>query len=225
MKNKAGKIKRQSKSNRFVHWLTAGSIFLLIFSGLGQLPLYHRYMVTEIPFMGWTGNYFATLVLHYLGAIILLFIVFYHIILHLIRKEFSIWPRKGDVKESIQIIKAMFTKGQEPPSDKYLAEQRLAYLFIGLNVMLLVVTGIIKLIKNVPRVSIANGVITWSAHIHNFATVFLIIGIIAHLAAFIIKANRKLLPGMFTGYVDEEYVKHRHPIWYKKLSIKKSESK
>ena len=25
-----------------------------------------------------------------------------------------------------------------------------------------------------------------------------------------IKANRKLLPGMFTGYVDKEYAKHRH---------------
>lgn len=225
MKNKVGKIKRHSFSNRFVHWLTAASIFLLIFSGLGQMPLYNRYMVTELPFMGWTGNYFVTLVLHYLGAISLLFIVFYHIILHMLRKEFSIWPRKGDVKESIQIIKAMLTKGQEPPSDKYLAEQRLAYLFIGVNVMLLVVTGIIKLIKNVPGVSMANGIITWSAHIHNFATVFLILGIIAHLAAFIIKDNRKLLPGMFTGYVDEDYVKHRHSIWYKKLVTKKTESK
>ncbi len=225
MKNKAGKIKRHSFSNRFVHWLTAASIFLLIFSGFGQMPLYHRYMLTELPFMSWTGDYFVTLVLHYLGAISLMFIIFYHIVLHSLRKEFSILPRKGDVKESIQIIKAMFTKGQEPPSDKYLAEQRLAYLFIGVSVMLLVITGIIKLIKNVPGVSMANGIITWSTNIHNVATVLLVIGIVAHLAAFLIKENRKMLPGMFTGYVDEEYVKHRHSIWYKKLVAKKTGSK
>lgn len=30
-----------------------------------------------------------------------------------------------------------------------------------------------------------------------------------------------MLPGMFTGYVDEEYVTHRHSIWFKKLQEKR----
>lgn len=225
MKNRKGKVLRHSISDRFVHWLTAGTIFLLFFSGVGQLPLYNRYMVTDLPLMGWTDNYFITLVIHYLAAIGLVFIVFYHIVLHVIRKEFSIWPRKGDIKESIQIIKAMITKGKEPPSDKYLAEQRLAYLFIGINVLLLVITGALKMIKNVPGIAMPNWLISWLAHIHNLASVLLIIGIIAHLAAFLIKENRMLLPGMFTGYVDESYVKHRHAIWYKKLSTKENKHK
>jgi cytochrome b subunit of formate dehydrogenase len=50
----------------------------------------------------------------------------------------------------------------------------------------------------------------------------IIVGIIAHLAAFIFKANRPLLPGMFTGYVDEEYVRKRHSLWYEKLQKKLS---
>ncbi|HHY74868.1 MAG TPA: cytochrome b/b6 domain-containing protein [Bacillus bacterium] len=217
MMNKEKKVLRQTLSNRIVHWVTAISIFALIISGLGQLPLYKRYYVTSLPGAEWLGNYFSTLVMHYIGAIILLFIIFYHIVLHVVKKEFDIWPKKGDVKQSFLIIKAMITKGKEPASDKYLAEQRLAYLFIGISIMLLVITGVIKIIKNVPGVTIPYDVIFWIAHIHNFATIFLIFGIVGHLAAFIFKENRPLLPGMFTGYVKEEYAKHRHSLWYNKL--------
>ena len=220
MNRKTKKIKRQSLSNRIVHWTTAGSIFLLIISGILQLPIGKRYNVDKL-FGEWWVHYFNTLTLHYIGATILIFIVFYHIFVHSIKKEFDIMPKKGDVKQSYLIIKAMLTKGKEPESDKYLAEQRLAYLFIGVSVLLLVFTGMIKMIKNVPGASISYEVIFWSTTIHNIATVLLILGIVAHLAAFLIKENRAMLPGMFTGYVDEEYVKHRHSIWHKKLQKKK----
>lgn len=222
--NKKKKILRQSFSNRLVHWGTAISIFLLILSGLGQLPLYSRYNVAKLPGGFWWTEYFNTLTLHYIGAIILLFIVFYHLVLHLIRKEFDILPKRGDVKQSFLIIKAMLTKGKEPESDKYLAEQRLAYVFIGINVLLLIITGILKMLKNSPGITLPYEVIFWSTLIHNLATVFLIIGILAHLAAFIFKDNRAMLPGMFTGYVKEEYVKHRHSLWYNELKRRGDES-
>lgn len=224
VKIKDEKIKRQSLSNRFVHWLTAGSIFLLILSGLGQLPLYKRYNVELLPGGSWWVDYYNTLVLHYIGAIMLLFVLVYHLVVHLLKKEFDIIPKKGDIKQSMLIIKAMLTKGKEPASDKYLAEQRLAYVFIGASIALLAITGVIKILKNVPGSTISYEMIFWSAHIHNFATIFLILGIVGHLAAFIFKENRSLLPGMFTGNVDEEYVKHRHSIWYKKL-VEKGEVK
>lgn len=222
MKN--NKLKRQSLSNRIVHWTTAISIFVLIISGLGQLPLYQRYNVDKLPGGPWLVDYMNTLYLHYIAAIVLVFIVIYHIVYHFIRKEYALLPKKGDVKESIKIIKAMITKGEEPPSDKYLAEQRLAYLFIGINVLLLVITGIFKMIKNVPGVDLPYWIVLWSAMIHNVATVFLILGIVAHLGAFLFKENRKMLPGMFTGYVDEEYVRNRHPLWYERMKSRNKET-
>lgn len=220
-----GKVKRHSFSNRFVHWMTALSIFILIISGLGQLPLYKRYNVDKLPGGEWLSDYMNTLGLHYIGAGMLLFIVIYHIVFHLLRREFAILPKKGDIKESFLIIKAMITKSEEPPSDKYLAEQRLAYLMIGSMVVLLAITGVIKMLKNLPGIEMPYWVIVWSAQIHNFATIFLILGIIAHLGAFIFKENRKLLPGMFTGYVDEEYVKKRHSLWYEQLKKRKEENR
>lgn len=217
---KQGKILRQNFANRFVHWITALSIFLLIITGLGQMPLYTRYNVTKLPGAEWLGNYFITIDLHYLGAIGLMFVVTFHIVRAIARREFDIFPRRGDLKESYLIIKAMFTKGKEPASDKYLAEQRVAYLFIGTFVLLLIITGIIKMIKNLPGVDLPYALLYWNTALHNIGTVMLIFGIIGHLAAFAIKENRALLPGMFTGYINREYVKHRHSIWYAKLLSK-----
>ncbi|WP_147534379.1 formate dehydrogenase subunit gamma [Bacillus marasmi] len=223
MKNsKLGKIYRQSWSNRLVHWGVAVSIFSLIISGFGQMPMYKRYNIVKLPGAEWLGDYSITLVMHYLGAISLIFFVFYHMFVHFFKKEFDAIPKRGDVKESGKIIKAMITKGEEPPSDKYLAEQRLAYIAIGITVLALVITGLIKIAKNVAFIHIPHSAIFLSTTIHNAATMILIFLIISHLAAFIIKANRKLLPGMMTGYVDEEYVKHRHSKWYKQINEKNS---
>jgi formate dehydrogenase gamma subunit len=218
MKKNEKKIYRQSLSNRLVHWITAVSILILIISGLGQMPIYKRYNVVKLPGAEWLGDYTITLILHYLAAIILIFIVFYHMFVHLIQKQFDIFPKRGDGRESIKIIKAMLTKGEEPPSEKYLAEQRLAYLAIGMTVIALVVTGLIKMAKNLDFISITHPIIYWATMIHNIATFAMIFLIIGHMAAFLIKANRKLLPGMFSGYVDKEYVKHRHSLWYKRIN-------
>jgi len=214
---KQSKLLRQNLVNRFVHWTTALSVLLLIVTGLGQLPLYTRYNVTKLPGAQWLGNYFITINLHYLAAFALLFAVSFHIVYALVRREFDIFPRKGDMKESYLIIKAMLTKGKEPASDKYLAEQRVAYLFIGLSILLLIVTGLIKTVKNVPGVDLPYSVLYWNTALHNLGTGLIIFGVIGHLAAFLLKENRPLLPGMFSGSIDREYVKHRHSLWYAKL--------
>lgn len=225
MNKKRGKILRQSLSNRVVHWVTALTIFSLIISGFGQMPMYKRYNITKLPFSSWLGEYSITLVMHYIGAIVLIFIVTYHIFVHGLQKQLDALPKKGDIKVSYQIIKAMITKGEEPPSDKYLAEQRLAYLAIGLTILLLISTGIIKIVKNIGLFQIPEVILTLSTQIHNAATFVIIFLIIGHLAAFLVKANRKLLPGMFSGYVDEDYVIHRHSIWYKKLQSPRVKSR
>jgi formate dehydrogenase gamma subunit len=218
-------IKRQSLTNRIIHWMVALSTFMLIFSGFGQMPMYKRYNVVNIPGLGWSGDYSITVILHYVFALILVFAVVYHLVYHLIRKDFDIIPRKGDIKESYQIIKAMLTGEKEPPSDKYLAEQRLAYAFIGVLLLAIVISGVVKVWKNLPGVEVSDSLVYLMTTIHNGATMLLILGIIGHLAAFIIKANRNLIPAMFSGKVQEEYVKERHSIWWKNIEKEKAEGR
>lgn len=218
---KEGKVLRHNLSVRLIHWLTALSIFSLFFTGFGQMPLYKRYLLTEVQGMAWTGNYGLTLTLHYWGALVLMFAAGYHVVYHIMRKEYDCWPKAGDLGESAEIIKAMLTGGKEPACHKYLAEQRLAYAFIAINVLLLIITGLIKMAKNLPSIYLSEGVVFWSTHLHNLAAVLLLFGVIGHLAAFLIPANRKLLPSMFTGKVDLSYAKERHCLWYEDIQKQK----
>ncbi|GAB6157820.1 cytochrome b/b6 domain-containing protein [Desulfotomaculum varum] len=211
------KIKRHGFPVLFVHWTVALSTFLLIVSGFGQMPMYKRYKIADLPGLGWTADYSITLVIHYLAAAVLMFAVMYHIVYHVLRQEYDIMPRRGDVKVSYEIIKAMILKKPEPPSDKYLAEQRLAYAFIGGNLLVIIITGIVKMLKNLPQVDLPAVLIVWVNNFHTLASMLLVVGIVGHLAAFMFKENRALLPGMFTGKIDLTYAKNRHSIWFKKV--------
>ena len=220
VKNKK-KIKRHGLSVLFVHWAAAISTFVLIFSGLGQMPLYKRYMLDQVPGLAWVSDFSVTLSIHYWAATVLIFAIVYHLVFHVMRSEFDMLPRRGDMKESVQIIMAVFGFGKEPENDKYLAEQRLAYVFIGFSLLILVVTGIIKVLKNLPHINFSEGFIYWITQIHNLGTLLIIIGIVTHLGAFIFKENWPMLPGIFTGKIDLEYARRRHSIWYNRVFVKK----
>ena len=206
------KIKRQTLQNRIVHWGIALSTFSLIITGLFQLPIAKRYMINELPFMGWSGDYHISLVAHYVGAVGLVAFVAFHLYFHIARREFDIFPKKGDFTKSAQIIKAMLLGGKEPPSEKYLPEQRLAYAFIGFVLLLLIITGLIKTFKNLSGFNLSDSMYFWVAQLHNLGFALIIFGIIGHLSAFIFKANRPLLSAMFSGKVDAHYVLHRHSL-------------
>lgn len=211
------KVRRHGVITRLIHWLVALSTFALLFSGFGQMPMYKRYMLDQVPGLGWSSDFFITLNIHYVAAIVLIFTLVFHLIYHGLRKETLILPRKGDFKESYLIIKAMLTGGIEPESHKYLPEQRLAYAFIGINLILVTVSGIVKVLKNLPGIELSQSLISLSTNLHNIATVLTIFGIIGHLAAFVPKINRFLLPGMFNGKIDFEYAKHRHSLWVENI--------
>lgn len=210
-------VLRQPLANRFVHWGMALSIVLLFFSGFGQLPLYKRYMVADLPGMAWTANFGTTLGLHYIAAAVFLLVGTFHVVYHGMRGDLGLLPRRGDLKESWLIIKAMVTRGEEPVSHKYLAEQRLAYAFIAGNAALIALTGMIKVWKSQPGVAIPDQALYAVTMVHNLASVLLLFGIVGHLVAFVAPQNRKLVPGIFHGKVDLEYVAHRHLLWHEEL--------
>ncbi len=210
---KKDNVLRHSIAVRAVHWMVAASGFALLFSGLGQLPVYKRYFVDQIPGLGWSSNYEVTLTIHLIAAAIFGIAIAFHIVYHVLRNEYAALPKKGDVSESIHIIKAMMKGEKEPPHEKFLAEQRLAYVAIGIVSLVLLITGLIKVYKNLGVVPISTAVLDVSTLIHTAATPIFLLLVIAHLAAFIIKANRPLLPSMMTGYVSREYAEERHPLW------------
>lgn len=190
-------VVRHSRTVRIEHWLIALSTILLIISAMGEIK-----------------------VIHYVAAFVLILVSCLHVISHFIRKEFGLLQRKGDIKQSFKIIKAMLHGKAEPQHDKYLVEQRVAYTYIFICISVLIFTGFVKLLKEFSSTNDLAKSLKGIGELHNVATAALIIGIAAHLLAFYIRENRPLLNGMLTGKVDLEYVKSRHPIWHKKLNIR-----
>ena len=210
-------ILRHSSIELIEHWVLALSGLLLIFSGFGELPMYKRYMVTQIPGLGWAGDFFINLYIHYLAGIVFVSVMVFHAIYHGWLGHQGLLPKKGDFKASLITLLSMFGFGKEPKSDKYLAEQRLAYAYLGGVGLILVLTGLVKVIKNLPSVYLSPTLITSMTMTHTFATIFFLLGVLAHLAALIFKVNRPLTKSIFTGEVDIEYVKERHTVWYDEL--------
>jgi formate dehydrogenase gamma subunit len=200
------------------HWVLALSGFALVFSGFGQMPIYKRYWIARIPGLQWSGDYQISLTIHYIAAAFFIGAIIFHLLYHGLLKHYGLLPRKGDIKESIKTIKAMLFKGEEPPFDKYLPEQRLAYLYMGAVILVLVITGIVKVYKNFPHANVFSGLIFFSTWTHTIFTLLFIIGLIAHVGALLIKVNFPLAKSIFHGKVEAEYAKERHPLWFKKLS-------
>jgi len=72
-----------NKSNleiRNNHLLTYGYVMLILFltlSGFGQMPIFKRYYVADIPGFGWLAEFFVTHYIHYLAAILFLAVAAY----------------------------------------------------------------------------------------------------------------------------------------------------
>lgn len=208
-----GEVLRHPGVVRATHWLVAISGIVLIFSGFGEMPMYKRYYVTAIPGLGWSGDYSIMLDIHYLAAAVFTAAVFFHMLYHLRRREFAILPKKGDVAESLVTIKAMLSGKKEPPHEKFLAEQRLAYVAMGAITLMLIVTGLIKTYKNTGPVVLDPTFLNVVTYAHTLATMLFLGFFIAHIAVFVIKANWPLFKSMFTGKVSREYAESRHGHW------------
>lgn len=208
-------IIRQNLLNKIIHWGVAISVFGLIFTGILQMPVATRYNLNKLPFMSWSGEYFISLNLHYIFAFFFVFFVCFHIANHAFKREFDIIPKFSDFKNSYLVIKAMIFHTKEPPCEKYLPEQRLAYLAIATVLLMLLITGLIKSYKNILGFDISNELYFWASSLHNLGTFLIILLIILHLMAFIPKENRALLSAMFSGKVDAKYTLKRHSLWKK----------
>ena len=75
--------------NRPLRWLYLTTTFFLVLTGFGQMPIFKRYYIADIPGLGWLAEFFVTHYIHYLGAIVLLALIAYLAADYLILKRNS----------------------------------------------------------------------------------------------------------------------------------------
>jgi hypothetical protein len=49
----------------------------MAFTGFGQMPIFKRYYISDIPGLGWSADFYKTHYIHYLGAALLLGLLAY----------------------------------------------------------------------------------------------------------------------------------------------------
>ena len=75
--------------SRPLRWLYLTTTFFLVLTGFGQMPIFKRYYIADIPGLGWLAEFFVTHYIHYLGAIVLLALIAYLAADYLILKRNS----------------------------------------------------------------------------------------------------------------------------------------
>jgi hypothetical protein len=72
-----------------VRWFYLIAVFFLTLSGFGQMPIFKRYYIADIPGLGWLAEFYITHYIHYLVAILFLAFTAYMIIDYLLSKRKS----------------------------------------------------------------------------------------------------------------------------------------
>jgi hypothetical protein len=54
-----------------------------LFTGFGNMPIYKRYYIANIPGLGWSGNFYINLYIHYIAGALLLAIATYFTLVYL----------------------------------------------------------------------------------------------------------------------------------------------
>ena len=70
-------------------WFYLMTVSFLVLSGFGQMPIFKRYYIADIPGLGWLAEFFITHYIHYLAAILFLAFTFYMIVDYLLLQRKS----------------------------------------------------------------------------------------------------------------------------------------
>lgn len=90
-----------SGESRLVKALYVCMLFLMGLTGFGQMPIFKRYYIADIPGLGWTAKFYVTHTIHYLGASVLLALCVYAVFTYfgLLRRSHALtvaaWVRIG----------------------------------------------------------------------------------------------------------------------------------
>jgi hypothetical protein len=96
--------------SRPVRWMYLATAFFLVLTGFGQMPIFKRYYIADIPGLGWLAEFFVTHYIHYLGAIVLLALAAYLVADYLMSKRSS-WNLTASGYVRVALLTGLLVSG------------------------------------------------------------------------------------------------------------------
>ena len=215
------KIFRFNKTMRFFHWSYITFYFLLAITGAF---LYFDFLDWLRPLFG--GAQGARIV-HRVAAVglivspIISFLLNPKEIWETLKYAYS-W-KASDLKFFGEFIKEFFGgHAHYEPQGKYNQGEKLNIVLQSMGWLLFIVSGIV--LWRFEDFSPEVGMIALIGH--DIAFIFTLAYAIGHIYLSLFHpVTKPALEGMLTGYVDEEYAKNHHPLWYNEVKPVKGEAK
>lgn len=208
-----GKVERHRTSGIFLeHWTNMVGFLVLIITGIFLGGEFVFPALLTSPFdRGFAYN------LHFVGVGLVLFAITYYLTNHILAGERSILPSSGAFGEAMKEYRWMLGGGQPVESGRYFATQQLAFLVWVVLIVVMGVTGFIKM--NIwPVPGYLFGLATT---IHDIFFILFGIYLIIHVVLILLPANRPLLKSLVTGHISLTYVREHNALWYKEMAGKK----
>lgn len=212
--NEKGFILRFTVNERIQHFLILLSFLLLFLSGFAL-----KYSSSE------TGGFIISLVggmenrnfVHRLGALLLVFTSFYHLIYILFykrgREQFkTIFPCKND-------FIALFSKNVK--SGRYRAGQKMQYLLVGLGTLTMILSGFFLWFHDFTLSSLGIGFFNFIDFFHSQESLMILLVVVLwHLYDVHFRDAFPMDWSWINGEISTERLKKNHPLEYEKLNQK-----
>ncbi|TFZ03963.1 formate dehydrogenase subunit gamma [Ramlibacter humi] len=205
------KIERFTPFERAAHWANAIAFVALMITGI--VMAFGKFFLLPIlggTLFGWLTWLLKTLH-NFAGPLfaVSLVIVFFTFL----RDN---WPQKGDLHWLARAGGMLGKPGQEPPSHRFNAGEKIVFwggvLFLG---AIVVASGLV-LDKLIPNLAYTRATMQVAHMVHAVATVLMMCLFLGHIYLGTI-GMRGAYSAMRNGYVDEEWAREHHAYWYEDI--------
>jgi len=197
-------IERFNAVERTAHWTMAISFVFMALTGI--IMLWGKFII--LPWLGYTGFAWLTIVSKNIHNFVGPLFIFSLLVSFLVFVKDNLW-RAYDTRW-IAHFGGMFTK-QEIPSARFNAGEK-AWFWFGLT-LLGAIVSVSGLILDFPSWNQGRQVMQGAQMFHSIAAVVFICASFGHIYIGTI-GMEGAYQGMRRGYVDEEWAREHHVIWY-----------
>lgn len=202
------RIERFTPFERSAHWANAIAFVILAVSGIVMaFGKFFLLPVLGLSLFGWL-TYALKTMHNFAGPVfaVSLVVVFFTFL----RDE---WPQRGDLKWMLKAGGVFSKSGEEPPSHRFNAGEKVVFWLGVLFLGVFVVSSGLVMDKLIPNLVYERGTMQIAHMVHAVSSVLMMCLMALHIYLGTI-GMRGAYAAMRTGYVDEAWAREHHSYWH-----------